>query len=102
MKEKTTKTGVNQIETEKQTFSSQKPSLCKKLRRHGIWSGQKDIIVEEGRNVSEVLDLALLLVCVWVTGCKELLEHREVIVSTKYPQIAKDYFYNKKHQTVES
>ena len=33
---------------------------------------------------------------------KELLEHREVIrVATKYPQIAKDYFYNKKHQTVE-
>ena len=33
---------------------------------------------------------------------KELLEHREVIrVATKYPKIAKDYFYNKKHQTVE-
>jgi len=30
------------------------------------------------------------------------LEHREVIrVATKYPKIAKDYFYNKKHQTVE-
>ena len=33
---------------------------------------------------------------------KELLNHHELIrVATKYPQIAKDYFYNKKHQTVE-
>ena len=33
---------------------------------------------------------------------EELLKHREQIrVATKYPKIAKDYFYNKKHQTVE-
>ena len=33
---------------------------------------------------------------------KTLLEHKELIrVATKYPQIAKKYFYNKKHQTVE-
>ena len=33
---------------------------------------------------------------------KELLKHHELIrVATKYPNIAKDYFYNKKHQTVE-
>ena len=33
---------------------------------------------------------------------KEVLQHRELIrVATKYPNIAKDYFYNKKHQTVE-
>ena len=32
----------------------------------------------------------------------ELLQHHEQIrVATKYPHIAKDYFYNKKHQTVE-
>ena len=32
----------------------------------------------------------------------ELLKHHELIrVATKYPNIAKDYFYNKKHQTVE-
>ena len=30
------------------------------------------------------------------------LQHHELIrVATKYPHIAKDYFYNKKHQTVE-
>ena len=32
----------------------------------------------------------------------ELLKHQELIrVASKYPHIAKDYFYNKKHQTVE-
>ena len=32
----------------------------------------------------------------------ELLKHHEMIrVASKYPNIAKDYFYNKKHQTVE-
>ena len=31
-----------------------------------------------------------------------MLKHHELIrVATKYPHIAKDYFYNKKHQTVE-
>ena len=35
-------------------------------------------------------------------SAKELLEHNQLIrVATKYPNIAKDYFYNKKHQTVE-
>lgn len=33
---------------------------------------------------------------------KDLLEHHELIrVATKYPNIAKDYFYNQNHQTVE-
>lgn len=40
-----------------------------------------------------------------VCGYKDaapLLQHPELIrVATKYPNIAKDYFYNKKHQTVE-
>ncbi len=41
--------------------------------------------------------------CVCGPGsAKELLRHHELIrVATKYPGIAKDYFYNKKHQTVE-
>ena len=35
-------------------------------------------------------------------SAKELLKHQELIrVATKYPNIAKDYFYNKRHQTVE-
>ena len=27
--------------------------------------------------------------------------HEQIRVATEYPRIAKDYFYNKKHQTVE-
>ena len=35
-------------------------------------------------------------------SAKELLEHHERIrVASKYPVIAKDYFYNHKHQTVD-
>ena len=35
-------------------------------------------------------------------NARDLLQHHEQIrVATKYPHIAKDYFYNKKHQTVE-
>ena len=35
-------------------------------------------------------------------SARELLQHHEQIrVATKCPHIAKDYFYNKKHQTVE-
>ena len=65
----------------------------------------KDTILEEGRNIYEVLDLGFGKCRMCVCGpesAKELLEHRELIrVATKYPRIAKDYFYNKKHQTVE-
>ena len=35
-------------------------------------------------------------------SAREKLESQELIrVATKYPNIAKDYFYDKKHQTVE-
>ena len=65
----------------------------------------KDTILEEGRKMYEVLDLNLGKCRMCVAGpasAKELLHHGELIrVATKYPNIAKDYFYNKKHQTVE-
>jgi len=65
----------------------------------------KDTILEEGKKVHEVLDLRFGNCRMCVCGPKsaeELLKHRELIrVATKYPNIAKDYFYNKKHQTVE-
>lgn len=65
----------------------------------------RDTIIEEGRKVHEVLDLGFgkcrMCVCGYAETA-ELLQHREMIrVATKYPKIAKDYFYNKKHQTVE-
>jgi len=65
----------------------------------------KDTILEESRNIYEVMDLGFGSCNMCVCGPKEakdLLNHQELIrVATKYPKIAKDYFYNKKHQTVE-
>lgn len=65
----------------------------------------KDTILEEGRKLYEVVDLGLGKCRMCVCGpesAREKLKHHELIrVATKYPNIAKDYFYNKKHQTVE-
>lgn len=64
-----------------------------------------DTILEEGRKILEVLDLELGQCRMCVAGpasARELLQNNEIIrVASKYPKIAKDYFYNKKHQTVE-
>ena len=65
----------------------------------------EDTILEEARNIYEVLDLGFGKCRMCVCGpkeSKELLQHQELIrVATKYPRIAKNYFYNEKHQTVE-
>ena len=65
----------------------------------------RDTVLEEGRQLYEVLDLGFGACRMCVAGpesAKELLQHHELIrVATKYPNIAKDYFYNKKHQTVD-
>ena len=65
----------------------------------------KDTILEENRRVYEVLDLGYGKCRMCVCGpesARELLKHHETIrVASKYPNIAKDYFYNKKHQTVD-
>lgn len=65
----------------------------------------KDTIMEEGRRLYEVMDLGFGACRMCVCGpesAKELLHTNQLIrVATKYPNIAKDYFYNKKHQTVE-
>ena len=65
----------------------------------------KDTILEENRRVYEVLDLGYGKCRMCVCGpesARELLKHHEMIrVASKYPNIAKDYFYNKKHQTVD-
>ena len=61
--------------------------------------------MEEGRRAYEVLDLGFGKCRMCVCGpesARELLQHHEMIrVASKYPKIAKDYFYNKKHQTVD-
>ena len=65
----------------------------------------KDIILEEGRKMYEVMDLGFGKCRMCVCGpesARELLQNNQLIrVATKYPNIAKNYFYNKKHQTVE-
>ncbi len=65
----------------------------------------KDTILEENRKCYEVLDLGFGKCRMCVCGpesSEELLKHHEMIrVATKYPRIAKDYFHNKKHQTVD-
>ena len=64
-----------------------------------------DIIMEENRRVYEVLDLGFGKCRMCVCGpseAKELLQHHEMIrVTSKYPNIAREYFYNRKHQTVD-
>ena len=65
----------------------------------------KDTIMEEQRRAYEVLDLGFGRCRMCVCGpesARELLQHHEKIrVASKYPNIAKDYFYNQKYQTVD-
>ena len=65
----------------------------------------KETILEEGRKLYEVMDLGIGKCRMCVCGpesARERLNHHELIrVATKYPGIAKDYFYNRKYQTVE-
>ena len=64
-----------------------------------------DTILEEGRQLYEVLDLGIGKCRMCVCGpesAKTALSSGAVIrVATKYPNITRDYFYNRKHQTVE-
>ncbi len=65
----------------------------------------KDTVLEENRRVYEVLDLGFgkcrMCVCGPESARELLLHHERIRVASKYPSIAKDYFYNKKHQTVD-
>ncbi|MBR1814095.1 MAG: ATP phosphoribosyltransferase [Lachnospiraceae bacterium] len=65
----------------------------------------KDTILEEGRNLYEVLDLGFgkcrMCVCGPESAREKLQNHELIRVASKYPAIARDYFYNVKHQTVE-
>ena len=65
----------------------------------------KDTLLEERRRAYEVLDLGFGKCRMCVCGpesAREKLEHREMIrVASKYPVIARDYFNNRKFQTVD-
>lgn len=65
----------------------------------------KDTILEENRKLFEVLDLGFgackMCVCGPESALKYLEGGQQIRVATKYPNIAKDYFFNQKHRTVE-
>ncbi len=65
----------------------------------------KDTLLEEGRNVYEVLDMKFgrcrMCVCGPESARQALNNGGLIKVATKYPVIARDYFYKKKNQTVE-
>ena len=65
----------------------------------------KDTILEAGKKLYEVMDLGFGKCKMCVCGpesAREVLENNQLIrVATKYPNIAKDYFFNRKHQTVD-
>ncbi len=65
----------------------------------------KDSLLEEKRNLFEVVDLGLGKCKMIVAGepsKKELLENSNNIkIATKYPSIAKNYFSYKKNQTID-
>jgi ATP phosphoribosyltransferase len=65
----------------------------------------RDTILEEGRKLYEVLDLGYgrcrMCICGPASAREALRSGDQIRVATKYPHIAKDYFLNRKHQTVE-
>lgn len=65
----------------------------------------KDIILEERRKAYELFDLKFgkcrLVVAGRPEAAKKLKNCNNIRVATKYPNIAEDYFYKKKRQTVE-
>ena len=70
-----------------------------------IGVGGKDTIMEENCNLCEVADLGFGKCRMIVAGYEEaretLLKSNNIRVATKYPNIAADYFYRKKKQTIE-
>ena len=65
----------------------------------------KDTLMEEGRNLYEVLNLGFGACRMVVAGPKELIGKLDSIsykrVATKYPKIAVDYFRNVKKESIE-
>ena len=65
----------------------------------------KDTIMEEQRKIYEVLDLGFgkcrMCVCGPEAAAERLRQQELIRVATKYPNIAKNYFYDQKNQTVE-
>ena len=65
----------------------------------------EDTILEEARNIYEVMDLGFGKCRMCIAGPRGneavMGENTRIRVATKYPRIAKNYFYNEKNRTVE-
>ena len=65
----------------------------------------EDTVLEESRNIYEVLDLGFgkcrMCVCGPASAKEQLSTRMPIRVATKYPKIAKEYFYEKKLTTAE-
>ncbi len=65
----------------------------------------KDTLLEEGRDLYEVLNLGFAACKMCVAGPKELEGNMDSLtitrVATKYPEIAKEYFRHKRRESVE-
>lgn len=65
----------------------------------------KDVLLEESKNLYEVLNLGFGNCKIVIAGPKELQEKGNEIrykrVATKYPHIAREYYENKKNESVE-
>jgi ATP phosphoribosyltransferase len=65
----------------------------------------KDTIMEEGRRLYEVLDLGFAKCRMVVAGPEKYMgklgQLHNKRVATKYPQIARDYFENKRRESIE-
>ncbi len=108
MEDKTTRRLVFTNEDLKLKFFLAKPSDVPTFVEYGaadMGVCGRDTILEENRDLYEVLDLGVgkcrMCVCGPAEAAERLRHHELIRVATKYPVIAKDYFYNKKHQTVE-
>ena len=65
----------------------------------------KDTLIEEGRDLYEVLDLGFAKCKMCVAGPKELEGKMDSVsinrVATKYPEVARTYFRHKRRESVE-
>lgn len=108
MKDKDTRKLIFTNEELKIKFFLSKPSDVPTYVEYGaadIGIVGKDTILEENRRLFEVLDLGIgkckMCVCGPESAAEKLNNHELIRVATKYPNIAKNYFFDKKRQTVE-
>ena len=95
-------------ETNKIKFFLVKPSDVPTYVEYGaadIGIVGKDTLLEEGRNLYEVLNLGFAACRMVVAGPSELYGKLDMLnnkrVATKYPRIARDYFEHKRKESIE-